>query len=247
VNLVVTFTPRFARIVAGCLLATALFLTLLSASGQVLYHFVEGWLSDRGRELLREATDTLYVDEEESLPTIFASYLLLLCAHLFAAIALTCRATGARYALRWGGLSLIFVYLFVDETYTVHEKTIVPLRAVLGTGGLLYFAWVVPAAFFLLLFVLVYFRFLIDLPAPIRGLFLLAGAMFVGGSLGVEMLGGYFWEQYGEQSFPFVAASTVEELMEMLGVVVLIYALMLYVSLHLKRISIRLGPHNKKA
>ncbi|MEW6636458.1 MAG: hypothetical protein AB1425_06550 [Actinomycetota bacterium] len=249
-SLVLAITPRFARGTALCLAAAVVLLTTLSTLGQVLHHLFEAWSGASGegwlRGLIRGAADALYVDNEKSLPTVFTSYLLLLCAHFLGAIALASRPAGARQALRWVGLSLIFAYLFVDEAYGLHEKTIEPLRAALGTSGLLYFAWIIPAAVLVFFFVLAYLRFLIGLPAPIRLLFLVAGAIFVGGALGMEAIGGYFWELHGPQSLWFVAAATVEESMEMLGLVVLLYALMLYASLYLKRVKVRLGTGGRE-
>jgi hypothetical protein len=55
-------------------------------------------------------------------------------------------------------------------------------------GGAIAFFWVVPGTAFVFIVLLAYLRFLAHLPQTTRRLFLLAGALFVLGSLGLEML-----------------------------------------------------------
>ena len=93
-------------------------------------------------------------------------------------------------------------------------------RAWLNTGGLLYFAWVIPAALLLVVFAVLYFSFLVDLPARTRRLFLIAGGVYVGGALGLEILGSYMATRFGRESIPYEAAVVVEEFCEMVGVVI---------------------------
>ena len=56
--------------------------------------------------------------------------MLLLCALLLAAIAHSEGRAGGREALRWRGLSAIFLLMSVDEAVQTHEQTIDPLRSV---------------------------------------------------------------------------------------------------------------------
>ena len=60
-----------------------------------------------------------------------------------------------------------------------------------------------------------------------------AGAIFVGGAIGVEMLGGHWFVTQGRDNVTYVALQTLEETMEMMGIVVFIYALAEYLDEHL--------------
>jgi hypothetical protein len=53
-----------------------------------------------------------------------------------------------------------------------------------------------------------------------------AAAVYVGGALGMEMVCGYMFVEYGEQSLAYLAAMTLEETMEMTGMVIFLYALL---------------------
>ena len=70
-----------------------------------------------------------------------------------------------------------------------------------------------------------YARFLIHLPRRTCVLFLLAGAVYVGGALGMEMVAAVYDQSHGYENAVTASLSTVEETMEMLGLVLFNYAL----------------------
>jgi len=181
------------------------------------------------------------VDSESNIPTWYASSTLLLCSILLASIAYAKKIDSDRYFLHWGVLSIIFLYLSMDEAASIHELAIEPLRSALNASGFLYYTWVVPGAAFVLIFVLVYLRFLADLPVRTRHLFLVAGMLYVGGAIGMELVGGRYAGLYGEENFMYALIATVEEFLEMAGVVVFIFALLSYMSFHLKDVQVHVG------
>ncbi len=127
----------------------------------------------------------------------------------------------------------------MDETCGFHEMTIKPLRAALNARGFLYFTWVIPGAAFVFIFVLVYLRFFFNLPAKIRRGFLIAGTLYVGGALGMELIEGKYKDFYGKQDMTYVTMMTIEELLEMIGTIVFIHILMLYISSYVKDVRIQ--------
>ena len=182
---------------------------------------------------------------EGNIPTFFSASTLLLCSALLAIIAFAKKKEDAPYRLHWKALSVIFLSLSLDEAAELHEMTIKPLRSALNASGFLHYTWVILGIVFSLIVVLAYLRFLADLPKKTRDLFLAAGALFIGGALGMEMISGYYWSphfgQFLQRSSHFcnymlntAMRGTLEELLEMLGIVVFIYALMSYISLHVK-------------
>ncbi|MEW5930224.1 MAG: hypothetical protein AB1941_22425 [Gemmatimonadota bacterium] len=169
--------------------------------------------------------------EEANVPTWYSSAALLACAALLAAVARTEREAGSRFVLHWKVLALLFLGLSVDEAAALHELLIEPVRGALGAGGLFYFAWVVPALAALAVLGLAYLRFLAHLPPQTRRLFLAAAATFVGGAVGAEMAGGAWVESRGFHNAGSALLWTVEESLEMVGVVVFVYALLRHLEL----------------
>ena len=59
----------------------------------------------------------------------------------------------------------------------------------------------------------------------------MAGAVYVGGAIGMEMIGGFYQDVYG-YDLTYVLLQTIEEVGEMLGIVIFIYALCYYLSVY---------------
>ena len=166
------------------------------------------------------------VSNEGRLPTFYSGVTLLVAALLLAVTATHERNRGGRFARHWFGLSLIFVFMAADELLAIHELSMVPLRRLFGiTGGPLFFAWVIPAAAFLVLLAITYARFLMALPRPSMRSFLIAGVVYVGGALGMELVGSAYFTSHSNDMIYGVIA-TVEELGEMTGMAVFILALL---------------------
>jgi len=169
------------------------------------------------------------VNGEHNIPAWFSSSLLMLSSVLLAAITTIKKKASERYVRHWLGLSVIFVYLSMDEAIGIHEKTIVPLRTELNATGFLYSTWILVGAGFVGIVLLAYLKFILHLPLKTRNLFILAGTIYVGGALGVEAVHGYYLDLYGKDMV-YALIATVEELLEMMGVVVFLYALFAYLQ-----------------
>lgn len=171
----------------------------------------------------------LNVGTERNLPTFYSASAMLLCSGLLLLLVrLEWRAPGAA-GLFWAGLAAVFFALACDEMLVLHERLIEPVRGALGTSGLLYYAWVIPYGAFALAFAGAYSRFLWRLPRRTAGLLVLSGAVFVSGALGLEMLGGYWLEGHGRDGL-YVVLQTLEEALEMSGVVLFLYSLLDYIA-----------------
>ena len=77
-------------------------------------------------------------------------------------------------------------------------------------------------------------------------MFIFSGAMYVIGALGFEMLEGLQAYVNGKQNIIYTLIYTIEELLEMLAIVLFIYALLSYINLELKGLSINLSPGTKE-
>ncbi len=202
---------------------------------------------------LGEFVKLISVGSDTSLPAWYSSLALLLCCMLLAVIAVARRRTGGRFALRWAGLSLIFLYLSADEMLRLHErasdKVVQPAFRYLGVQaeGLLNYPWIALYAPLVLVFAFAYFGFWIALPAKTRFLFLAAAALFVGGGIGVEAFNALYDDLYGHEDLVAEAMTHLEELFEMMGVVVFVYALLSYAAADPLLRDLRLGVEEKTA
>lgn len=187
----------------------------------------------------------LYVDAEASIVTWYSAFLLLLCAILLAVIALMKSRTKSRYIRHWQMLALIFTALSIDETISIHEKLISPVRSALNTGGFFYFAWIVVAMPLVLIFVIFYLRFLAHLPRTTRQLFWLSGITYVAGAIGFEMISGPIAETSGTEALLFVISVHFEEGLELLGLTIFVYGLLSYISSYIKNVVVYFRPTQK--
>lgn len=194
---------------------------------------------------MRALVSMFYVDLESSIPTWYSAMALLFAAVLLGAISYAKYLQRDLYRARWAALACVFLMLSVDEVAMFHELPILPLRAALNARGALYYTWVIPGGVFVLCMAALFARFLIALPRRTCALFVAAAALYVGGAIGVEMLSGYVAYGSGEENLAYVLIVTLEEFMEMLGVVVFIHGLLEYLTSTLTELSITFaGPRN---
>jgi len=166
------------------------------------------------------------LSEEANFPNWFSSSLLFACAALLALVAVASRQENRPYARHWWFLSLAFLYISLDEAVQIHEEA----GRWFHFGGILYFGWVIPAALVVGILGMSYLRFLGHLPRGIRNRFILAGAIYVGGALGMEFPLGYWTSLHGDDNFVYGMIDLVEESMEMIGTSIFLYSLIEHLS-----------------
>lgn len=176
-------------------------------------------------------------DSELNIPTLYSSLALILSSTLLITISLTHRKNNTPY-LGWLGLGFIFIFLAIDEVAVLHEALIEPVRQQFNASGLLFYSWVIPYGIASIALLIIYKNFLTNLPRRTMTLFLMSGAMFVFGAIGLEMVGGYQAERNGVDNISYSIITTCEELLEMLGVAVFIYALLEYIASQFTHLTI---------
>jgi hypothetical protein len=194
-------------------------LTLVSVAGQV-------WKYSVGDGSLVRFVD---LNRERNLPTWYQGLVLAACTAMLWTIGCDRarrRLGGARY---WQSLALVFLYLACDEVFKLHERTIEPNRNALELPRLLaLYAWVIPGATAVAVVGLLYLRFVWRLPRPTRNGFVLAGVLYVGGALGMELVSGVYHVAVGYGTYGYIALAHVAEVLEMAGAAVLLHALLEY-------------------
>lgn len=196
-------------------------LTIASISGQIYKYFIGGD---------RYLVSLFNLDAEWNIPTVFQAFTLLLCSGVILIIGVSMREMGDRFSKHWIALAIIFCGMSLDEVIQFHEQTIRPLRSLLGAKGIFYHAWVIPASAFVIIFVLWYLKFLMHLPVNTRWLFVISGTLYCMGVIGLEAIGGSFIASSGQENFGYAMIANVEEVLEMVGMVVFLYALMGYMG-----------------
>lgn len=220
---------RITRVFA----AAVLFLTAGHLACQTFRLFL-------GHSYMRGLVPLFDFDREHNFPSYYSAASLAFCALLLSLIALSPR-TGRADLRCWRGLAILFGCLSVDEAVGLHEKLIIPLQSVLGASGFLYYAWVIPYGLLVLVLGLSLTRFLRRLPPPTRRQFLLAAALYLSGALGLELFGGRYYEaHHGAADLHYTLLTTAEELLEMVGVVVFIDALLSFMALQVDGFMLRL-------
>lgn len=187
--------------------------------------------------------------EEQNVPTYYASTLFLACATLALLVCVSRARARETYAGHWAVLAAIFTYCALDEMIEIHERLVKPVRALFHTKGLFYWAWVIPFGVLLVIFVLAYLGFLKNLPKGPRTLVVAAGAIYVLGAVGIEMLGGRYYSLHPGRSFIYASYQTIEESFELMGLSLGILGLLSYIKDRIKSVRIELsdGPSEAPA
>lgn len=172
---------------------------------------------------------------EQNLPTFYTCALLLFCAFLLTLIARAQPQKNAPYRLHWHGLALGFFYIAADELISIHESL-----GFLKLSGLLYFSWVIPASLIVAFLGIAYFRFLLHLPRRTTRIFLIAGAIYILGAVGMELPLGYWTERHGSNNLTYGIIDWIEETLELIGLSLFAPALIE----HLANLHISLGFSN---
>ena len=133
----------------------------------------------------------------------------------------------------WILLAFLFVFLAYDELFKVHELLIDPIRNTWHTTGLLYYAWFIVYGVGVLLLAVLFYPEWKRLNKKFQLLFSAAATTFMTGAIGFEMIGGAYYESINRETainrgdVISGVLYTIEESLEMAGLLIFIYSLML--------------------
>ena len=169
------------------------------------------------------------MSKEANIPTWFSSAQLLGVAFLLLLVTLNARRLGAR-STPWALMTALFVYLSMDEATDFHGlwAKVVDAEALMGEAKA-GFAWMLPGVVIVAVVALVAVRWVWQLPPRTRGLFILAGVVYVTGGLGFELLGSLVVDETFYNPLYLVVA-TVEETLEMCGIIIMLVAVLDYLQ-----------------
>ena len=182
--------------------------------------------------------DSLNMDRELNLPTLFSSSLLLISALLMQRLGHNSNPDAAD---DWRLLSKIFIFLALDEALQIHEILIIPgLRHQVHPA--LASTWVVPYAALALIMLWKFRSFLGSIPRATATGLLRSGAVYVGGAIGMEMIGSFaVRSSLIRLHSPWYGGITgLEEALELIGIILLIDTLMRALLAQQDRVDITL-------
>lgn len=179
------------------------------------------------------------LDCEGNIPSLFSCYLFL--ANVVALLVHWGHARAQRSpdALRWLGLALVFFFLSLDEGAKLHEQVGDMMGSVVQTEGFLNWPWFIPYLAGFAVLVVLYLPFYRRLPRVTRRAFFVAAAVFITGAAGLDILGGREAHLYDTTTMTYSALYTAEEVMEMVGLVLFLKALLF--ALKRERVELSLG------
>lgn len=167
------------------------------------------------------------LDGEGNVPAWYASITLLAAAVLLFAVSRLCPLDQVR---KWKLLACIFVIASIDEVAQFHESAGMIVNRYVRFGGVFYFAWLVIAIPLLLVVAYMFVPFLFRLSRRVRNLSLAAGCVFLAGAVGMEMVSGVYADARGYANLGFKLLANAEEFLEMTGVAIWIYALLIHLE-----------------
>jgi hypothetical protein len=228
---IVFASSTITRILSG----TAVLLVIASFTGQLIVHFT-------GHPTVFGFVPLFNVDNEANFPTFFSTLLLLIAAALLAVISLLEKNRESAQVSHWRILSILFFMMAIDEYVSLHERMGAPIKSLLGANhfGIFYYAWVIPGMLIVLIFGLYFLKFWLSLPKETRLIFLIAATMYIAGSIGMELIGGSYVSVNGVDTIMYSFLTTIEESLEMAGIILFIRGLMKYINENFGEISFSL-------
>jgi hypothetical protein len=232
----ISFNPSKTACILG---AVAFILALISMAGQFILYTTGNKLY--GLVLLFD------IDAEYNIPTFFSMLLLLFAALLISVIAVLEKNRNASHTIHWAILSLGFLFMAIDEMVCIHERLVNPIRKLLGEGsrGVFNFAWVIPGIALVIVLVPLFLKFWMRLPSKTRFTFLIASTLYIGGCIGFELIGGYYAELHGLKNLTYSMLTTVEESLEMSGIILFIWGLLIYLADNYKEVQLNFHEYHR--
>ena len=210
-------------------------LVTASVAGQVMKYIF-------GHPTVYGLVPMFYVDHEQNIPTLFSVLLLITCSILLSLIFYVHRKQEPGLKIYWATLAIGFAFMAIDEFTELHENIGYLFKPLIGSNshGFLYYSWVVPATALMIFLAIFYSSFLFKLPKTTRINIIIAAIIYITGLIGIEMLGGHYVELHGIENLTYSMITTLEESLEMLGLILFIRALLDYLTAHFSEISINL-------
>jgi len=177
------------------------------------------------------------LSREGNIPTWFSVVQLFSVAIALLFLTLTERARGSPVGA-WWGLVAIFSYLSLDEATDMHGLWDSGMKDYVIQGmSHSQFTWIIPGAIVVFIVAGLYLKWLWMLPKRTRNLIILAGIVYVSGALVLEGVGGLLADSTFFNT-SYLLVSTAEEVLEMYGILIMLYAVLRHLDDRAVRLTI---------
>ena len=203
---------------------------LLHCASEALIHF-----AGVSESFYQDFFDAINLDEEFNLTAIYSGLLLYASSFLLKEIGTSCKNNESK---DWILLSKVFLFLAFDEVFQIHELFVISdLRQYVHPS--LASIWVIPYGVLFIVFSFRFVPFFLRLRSRISVLSLISGGVYVLGAIAVEALNSWLVRtgQISRSGFYNELISGFEELFEMLGVIIFLYALLLELKTRFKQLD----------
>jgi len=181
---------------------------------------------------------------EQNIPTLFNTLLFFCNASLLWMIWKD-REISHKHHWIWLFLSIVFLILGADEFCELHETLTAPFHSGLDTTGLLFYAWVIPYGIAALLLAIFFLPVWWRLEPRTRLLLAVSALLYITGAILLEMIGGKEFEQLGEElDLKCGILATIEESLEMAGLILFTYTQMRMLVLKNEKVSITISDQD---
>jgi hypothetical protein len=188
-----------------------------------------------------------YFDEEANIPTLYSFVVLVICSVFLWITGSLEKVKIQKQSIFWKGLACVFAFIAIDELSGIHETFNNDGTKLLGgftADGYLYYAWLIPYGVFFAVISIFFVKQYLRLPRQTKFILFIGMAVFLAGSVIFEMIGARYVATHDEgmDRLGYALIATVEELLEKIGIIIFLYAILkFYVAQHGKaefRISI---------
>jgi len=174
-------------------------------------------------------------DTEGNFPSLYSACGLFFCSILLGVISIHAKKKANHDYVYWMLLAILFLFLCFDEGAIIHERFQGPVRHLIGNSFFFNFEW---AVLYILIFGFIglfFLKFFLQLPKKTKIIFIISAFVFLSGALGMEAIGTKIYFQKSE--IGYAICYTIEEFLEMVGVLIYIYALLDYITI--EKVSIK--------
>lgn len=166
------------------------------------------------------------LDMERNVPTLFSSLLMFISAFLFYVLSRYSQIKENSQRIFWLGLSIVFTFLAVDESTKIHEQLGDFTENFVSATGYLHYPWVLSYGILVFIMGIFYIRFFWRMERKVFVSFMLSAFIFLSGAIGFELLGANESSLHSTDTILYSVYYTIEETLEMFGVIYLIHILL---------------------
>lgn len=184
--------------------------------------------------------DLFRLNGEENIPSFFSGVLFLVSTTLLAVVWRVNPAV-VRRPVAWPVLAAVFGFLGYDELFGVHERMIDPLRERFELSGAFSFAWILVYGVLVVAVGAMFWAPWRRMEPRLKRWFAASAVVYVAGAIGFEMVGGSVYTGT-EGDIVYGLVYTIEESLEMAGLIMFIFALLSLLAGHWPQVSLTIVP-----